>query len=141
MNDFVAGTKIDFGTIILSEEDIVDFGKAFDPLDIHIDKDAARKSIFKDLIASGPHIFNHIYRKEWLPRFGKTVICGMGVSGWKFIKPVYANQKIKAEVTVVSTKQDMEIGGIAVTWLFEFKNEKGELVQFLQMEVMHRGKI
>jgi hypothetical protein len=28
--------------------------------------------------------------------------------------------------------------GNAITWLFEFKNEKGEMVQLLQMEVMHK---
>jgi acyl dehydratase len=139
MNGFIVGAKYDLGTIVLSEEDIIEFAKVFDPLDLHMDKEAAKKTIFKDIIASGPHIFNYIYRREWLPRFGKTVVCGMGVSNWKFIKPVYAGQQIEVFLTILSVKHEKEMGGNAVTWLFEFKNEKGEMVQLLQMEVMHKN--
>jgi len=138
MRDIVAGKKYDLGEIILSEQEIIDFAKAFDPLDFHTDKEVARKTVFKDLIASGPHIFNLIYRKEWLPRFGKTVICGKGVSNWKFIRPVYANQKINVELAVLSITPEKEMQGMAVAWQFEFKNEKGEMVQLLQMDVLHK---
>ncbi len=137
MKDIVAGKKYDLGTIVLSEEEIIDFAKAFDPLEFHIDKEAAKKTIFKGLIASGPHIFNYIYRREWIPRFGHTVICGMGVSNWKFIKPIYAGQKTFAELTVLELMPEPKIGGFGISWLFEFKNEKGEMVQLLRMEVIH----
>ena len=139
MNEFVVGNKYDLGEIILSENDIIEFAKAFDPLDFHLDPEIAKKTIFKGLIASGPHIFNLIYRREWLPRFGKTVICGTGVSNWKFIKPVYANQKITVELSVLTVNPETKIGGTAVSWLFEFKNEKEEMVQLLHMEVMHKS--
>ena len=138
MKDVVVGKKIDLGEISLSEQEIIDFARAFDPLDFHTDIELAKKTIFKGLIASGPHIFNHIYQRAWIPRFGKTVICGTGVSSWKFIKPIYPNQKINVELTVLAMKPDNEIGGIATTWLFEFKNGKGEMVQTMQMEVMHK---
>ena len=136
--DFVVGKKFDLGTIVLSEQEIIDFAKAFDPLDFHTNKQLAEKTIFKGLIASGPHIFNYIYRREWIPRFGHTVICGMGVSNWKFIKPVYPNQKIAVELFILEIKPDTKVGGQIISWLFEFKNEKGEMVQVLQMEVMHK---
>lgn len=139
MNDFIAGDKIDLGEIILSEQEIIDFARVFDPLDFHTDKKAAEKTIFKGLIASGPHPFNLIYRREWLPRYGKTVICGMGVSNWKFIKPIYAGQKTKVTLTILSVKPDANVGGTAVTWLFEFKSVNGEMVQLLEMEVMHKA--
>ena len=138
MMNIEVGQRFNLGVIVLSEKEIIDFAKAFDPLDFHTDKLAAEKTMFKGLIASGPHIFNYIYQKEWLPRFGKTVICGMGVSNWKFIKPIYAGQKTTVELSVLSIKPMAEMVGIAVTWLFEFKNEKNEMVQFLQMEVMHK---
>lgn len=132
-----AGNKFDLGVIILTEQEIIDFAKAFDPLDFHTDKEIAKRTIFKGLIASGPHIFNLIYRREWIPRFGKTVICGKGVSNWKFIKPVYPMQKIFVELFVLFMAPDIKTGGTTVTWLFEFKNEKKEMVQMLQMEVLH----
>ena len=125
MNDFVVGKKFDFGELILSEQEIIDFAKAFDPLDFHTNREVAAKTIFKGLVSSGPHIFNLIYRREWLPRFGKTVICGTGISNWKFIKPVYAGQKIGVEFTVLSMQPKKEIEGVIISWLFEFKNETG----------------
>ena len=139
MKDIEVGKKFDLGEIVLSEQNIIDFAKAFDPLDFHTDPEVAKQTIFKGLIASGPHIFNLIYRREWVPRFGKTVICGTGVSNWKFIKPVYANQKILVELSVLTIVPDPKIGGTSISWLFEFKNEKGEMVQLLQMDVMHKS--
>ena len=137
MDEFEVGKKYDLGEIVLSEQEIIDFAKAYDPLDFHINKEAAEKTIFRGLIASGPHIFNLIYRNEWIPRFGKTVMCGLGLSNWKFIKPVYADDKIRVQLTVLATSPKKEIGGVVVSWFFEFKNEKGDMVQLLQMEVMH----
>ena len=141
MSDFEIGKKYDFGDIILTEQEIMDFAKAFDPLEFHTDKEIAKKTIFKGLIASGPHIFNHIYKREWIPRFGKTVICGTGVSNWKFIKPVYPGQKIHVELTILSMKPDTQTGGTAISWLYEFKNTKGEMVQLLEMEIMHKSSL
>ena len=135
--ELFVGKKLDFGEIVLSEKEIIDFAKQFDPLDFHTDKEAAKKTIFKDLIASGPHVFNLIYRREWIPRFGKSVICGLGIYNWKFIKPIYANKKIKVEVTISSLKKNERIGGMEVGWYFEFKNDKGEIVQTVDSGVMH----
>ena len=138
MKDVFPGKKFDLGEVILSEKEIIDFARSFDPLPFHTDRETAKKTIFRGLIASGPHIFNVFYQREWIPRFGNTVICGLCVSNWKFIKPIYSGQKITAELSVLSVKRDEKIAGDAITWLFEFKNEKGEMVQFLQMEVMHK---
>ncbi len=137
LNEFEVGSKIHLGQINFTEQEIIDFAKAFDPLEFHINKEVAQKTIFKDIIASGSHIFNFIYRTQWIPRFGKSVICGLGISNWKFIKPVYANQPILAEVIINSINLDAQMGGVVVVWQFEFKNRKGEMVQVLQAEIMH----
>ena len=140
-NDIKVGKKFELGEIILSEKEIIDFAQTFDPLPFHVDKELAKKTIFKDLIASGPHIFNLAYRTQWLPRFGNTVICGLGVYNWKFIKPIYAGKKIVATAEIISLKSDPVVGGSAVLWQFEFKNEKGEMVQCLQTEIMHKASL
>ncbi len=136
--EFIIGKKQDFGETIFSEQEIIDFAKAFDPLDFHVNREEAKKTMFKGIIASGPHLFNHVYQKQWIPRYGKTVICGMGVYNWKFIKPVYPDQKIRTEVIILSLKPNPLLGGTAVMWQFKFSNEKGETVQILETEVMHK---
>ena len=126
--EIFAGKKFDLGTIVLSEQEIIEFAQAHDPLDFHIDKEVAKKTMFKGLIACGSHLMNYIHKKEWVPRFGKTVICGTGISNWKFIKPVYPGQKITAELTVYSMTPNLLIGGHNISWLYEFKNEQGDMV-------------
>ena len=130
--------KIDFGDTILSEQEIIDFALVFDPLDFHTNKEKAKNSFFKGLIASGPHIFNHVHKTKWIPLFKDTVICGLEINNWKFLKPVYPNQKIRSTVTIIKTKPNHEKNSVAVTWYYEFKNEAGEIIQSLEMIVLHK---
>jgi acyl dehydratase len=55
--DVTVGERIDCGTTSVSEADIVDFAKQFDPLGIHVDPDVAAASHFGGLIASSIHTF------------------------------------------------------------------------------------
>lgn len=137
-NDLKAGNKFDLGITSLSEQEIIDFAKAFDPLDFHTDKEAAEKSHFKGLIASGPHIFNLVHRTKWIPLFGKTVICGLEVQNWKFLKPIFANMTIHSSATIVDAKPNFDKLYCTIRWHYEFVDDKGEKVQELDMSILHK---
>ena len=126
------------GDIILSEQEIMDYAQAFDPLEFHTNKEAAAKSHFKGLVASGSHVFTLIHRTKWIPVFGKTVLAGLEVNNWKFLKPIYPNQKITSTVTITAIKPNTEKHYATVTWFYEFKNEQQELLQVLEMIVLHK---
>lgn len=136
--DLHKGLKLVFEPFYLSKNEIIEFAKAFDPLDFHINEEAAQKSPFKGIIASGPHIFTLTHRQNWIPVFGNTVIAGLEVNNWKFLKPVYPNQLILGSVTILSIKRNEEKQYTIVNWLYEFKDEKGEMVQSLEMVIMHK---
>lgn len=53
--DFTIGERIPFQSYSVSAEEIVDFGRRFDPQAMHIDADAAKESPMGELIASGWH--------------------------------------------------------------------------------------
>lgn len=53
--DLNAGEVVRLGTISVSEAEIIDFGRRFDPQPFHIDPAAARESMYGGLIASGWH--------------------------------------------------------------------------------------
>ena len=137
-SDLEENKMYDLGTVALSEQEIIDFAKAFDPLDFHIDPEAARKSIFRGIIASGPHIFTLVHRTQWIPRFGHTVIAGMEVTNWKFVKPVYPGMPVHSTVTIKKISANPQKKHAAVTWLYEFRDQKDELVQTLEMTVLHK---
>ena len=56
--------------------------------------------MFKDLVASGPHIFNLFYKEVWVPRFGASVLCGLALDNWKFLRPVYPDQPIRCRLVI-----------------------------------------
>ncbi len=139
IKDLELNKKLDIGTVTLSEKDIIDYALANDPLDFHIDIKAAERSIFKGLVASGSQIFNVLHKRGWIPLMGHTVICGMEVNHWKFIRPVYVNQPIKGTVTPVFIKKNPEKNHTIIVWKYEFKDAKEELVQSLEVTVLHKS--
>lgn len=128
----------EFGYIIVSEQEIIDFAKRYDPLDFHIDKEVAKKSIFKGLVTSGPHIFHLFYKNKWLPLFRDTVLCGLELNQWKLLKPIYAGMKIFGKVTIINVKANTEKQHAVVKWRFDFTNEHNEPFQTLEMTVLHK---
>jgi len=136
--DFALNKSFDLGTVTLSEQEIIDYAKLNDPLDIHINREVAAKSIFKGLVSSGSQILNTFHIRSWVKMFGDSILCGLEINKWKFLKPVYANQPIKGKVTIVFFKPNPEKRHCVVTWYYEFIDEKGEFVQTLEINVMHR---
>ena len=53
--DFRPGQTVELGSRTVTEEEIVAFGRQWDPQPFHTDAEAARDSVFGGLIASGWH--------------------------------------------------------------------------------------
>lgn len=128
---------LDFGSVTLSEEDIISFATIYDPIPFHIDREAAAQSHFKGLIASGPQLFHIFYTREWVPRFKHTVFAGKGITNWLLHKPVYANTTSHCSVTIKNIDPKPERKFTAVHWYFEFTNEQNEILQHLDLIVLH----
>ena len=52
-DDFRVGEQLAFGDYLITEEEIVDFARRYDPQPFHLDHEAARASHFGGLVASG----------------------------------------------------------------------------------------
>lgn len=137
--EFIVGHKYDLGEYIFSESEIIEFAKQYDPLEFHINKEAARKSIFKALVASGSHIFHWFYKERWIPEFGESVLAGLQLDQWKFLLPVYADKKIFASAKVLSSIPNNLKNSSILVWGFEFRNEKNEMVQSLELTILHKS--
>jgi acyl dehydratase len=56
--DFVVGELTDFdGTYLVTEDEIVEVGRRWDPQPFHVDPVAAADSVFGGLVASSVHLF------------------------------------------------------------------------------------
>ena len=136
---FELNARYDLGKIRFSEAEVIDFAMKYDPLEFHLSVEAGKKSLFKGLVCSGPHPFHHFYKWHWIPRFGKTVVAGLGIDNWRFLKPLYANQEVHCEIIIRELTHHPEKGTVTVRWYFQFRNDKQELFQQLEMIVLHRS--
>ncbi len=136
--DIQQNKTFNLGKVTLTEEEIINYAKLNDPLDFHINRKAAEQSFFKGFVASGSQIFNSLYKTGWIPMFGHTVICGLELNHWKFMRPVYAAQLISGTATPISIKENEEKQHAVVIWGYEFKDAKGMLVQTLEVTVLHK---
>ncbi|HEY5095199.1 MAG TPA: MaoC family dehydratase [Candidatus Eremiobacteraceae bacterium] len=87
--DFAVGDTFDTASILVSEADIVDFARVFDPQPWHLDAEAAMSSPFKGLVASGWHttaVTMRLFVESGVLR--ATGILGLGVDDLRWLKPV-----------------------------------------------------
>lgn len=103
--DFAVGDVIELGTYAMTEAEIIDFGRRFDPQYFHIDPEAAASSPFGGLIASGWHTCS-----AWARLWIDTVMSradGRGSGGMqevRWLEPVRPGDSLSATVEVLNTR-------------------------------------
>lgn len=132
------GTTFELGTNSFSEEEIITYAKKWDPLPFHTSVEAGNESMFRGVIASGPQIFHEVHKSQWLPRFGHSVLCGLGVNNWKFKQPVYPDKLIKSQITILDIQENKERQRAVIVWYYEFLDPHLEPYQSLEMTVLHK---
>ena len=78
-DDFQIGEKFTSRGVTFTESDIIDFGLRYDPQPFHIDTEAAAKSVYGGLIASGFQTVALTFRM--FLQEGLTTHCSMGSPG------------------------------------------------------------
>jgi acyl dehydratase len=100
--DFHPGQVIDLGSRCLSEQEIVDFARQFDPQPFHLDHDAAAASHFGGLVASGWHTCSVMMRQIVDHLLLKSVSHGSpGVDEIRWLKPVRPGDTLSMSMRVV----------------------------------------
>lgn len=128
--DFAEGQEITLGGRQVTEEEIIAFATQFDPQPFHIDHDAAAKSIFGKLAASGWHTCSMMMRMVVDGILNDLSSMGSpGLDGIRWIKPVYAGDTLNVsyltkEVRPSNSKPDR---GVVVS-VWKATNQHGELV-------------
>lgn len=128
--DYIVGSVYEFGSILVTEKDILDFGQKFDPQAFHVDQDKAKKSQFGGLIASGWHTAAITMRL--LVDYYVSRVAGMGSPGSgpiRFLKPVRPGDELSIRVTILkATRSRSKPDRGTVEALVETMNQHGEVV-------------
>ena len=127
------------GCVRVEKDEIVAYAKKFDPQPFHLDEDAARKSIFGTLVASGWHTaaltMSLIARSEHRAA-GGTI--GLGFESLRWPIPVLPGDELRIESEVLETRpsKSRPDRGLLKMRTRTF-NQNGEVVQ----EVVANGMV
>ena len=128
--DYEPGSVYEFGSIAVTEEEVLEFGRRFDPQVFHTDPEAAATTEYGGLIASGWHtaaLMMRLYSDHYLPK--PSTLVSPGVDELRWLLPVRPGDALSLRVTVLEarpsrTKPDRGIVRSAV----EVLNQRGEVV-------------
>ncbi len=135
--DYVPGSVFEYGTIAVTEAEIIEFARKYDPQGIHIDAEAAGRGPFGGLIASGWHTSSMMMRLLVDNFISKVAaLASPGVDELRWPRPVRPGDLLRIRVTVVearrsSSKPDRGL----VRTMIEVLNQKGEVV--MTLNAMH----
>ncbi len=104
--DYVVGSVYEFGSITVTEEEIIDFAKKYDPQSFHIDPEAAGKSPFGGLISSG-WLTAGLMMRLLVDNYVSSV-AGLGSPGvreLKWLKPVRPGDELSIRVTILEARR------------------------------------
>ena len=128
--DYEVGQKFPLGSTSFSEREIVDFARQFDPQGFHVDPEAAGKSMFGGIIASGWHVASKMMRlfvDNYLDE--RTALGSPGLDELRWLKPVRPGDTLTGVVECaakVPSKSRPQFGIIHEHW--SVTNQKGEVV-------------
>lgn len=128
--DFKVGTEVEIGSHTFTEEEIIDFARQFDPQPFHIDPEAAKRSAFGGLIASGWHTCSISMRFICENYVNKAVSMGSpGVDMIRWPNPVRAGDTItfRRKVTDARASNSRPDMGLVKTY-WDGINQCGETV-------------
>jgi acyl dehydratase len=100
--DFSVGSVFEFGSLTVTEPEIIAFAKQFDPQTMHTDPVAAAAGPMGGLIASGWHtiaLMMRMYADHFLPTGG---LPAPGVDEVRWHHPVRPGDTLRMRVTIVS---------------------------------------
>src|SRR3990170_459566 len=95
--DLVEGERFTCRPVAFDREGIVSFGKEYDPLPFHADEDAARRSIFGDVIASALHTISACTRVVVEAHGDIAILSGLSIDEIRTSNPVRPGDVLTVE--------------------------------------------
>ena len=140
--DFSAGQVRETGGHSLSEEEIIEFAKKYDPQPFHIDKDKASLSFFGGLIASGWQTAGLCMRMLCdLYLLESASLGSPGIDELRWVKPVRPGDTLRLKSTVLETRASTSRPDMGtVRSRSEVYNQRGELVMHMSGVGMFRRR-
>lgn len=105
--DIEVGRKAAFGRYEVTREEVLAFAEKYDPQPFHLDDEAAAKTHFGRLSASGWHTASMVMAMlvENMKANPQAGLGSPGVDELRWVKPVYPGDTLRVETEVLSKRQ------------------------------------
>lgn len=129
-DDFFVGQRFDIGQHQMSEAEILDYAHRYDPQPFHIDPEAAAKSIYGGIIASGLQTCAIAFRKTLDANlFNESSMGSPGMDKIRWLAPVRPGDVISVFGQVASAQASQsrpDRGRVVIDYSVE--NQSGDVV-------------
>ena len=140
LEDIEVGRAVTFGRFEVTKDDIIRYARAFDPQSIHLDEDAAKKSIVGGLCASGFHscaMMMRMFADDVLNR--ATSLGSPGIDEVRWLRPVRPGDVLSARFTCSEKRELASRPGVGIAKIkIEMLNQKGEALMTWQSNQLLR---
>ncbi len=128
--EFAVGERIVTAARTVTEADVVAFaGLSGDYNPIHTDAEFAAQTPFGRRIAHGLLVTSIASGLAMQTGFIEgTTLAFREIREWKFVKPVFIGDTVHVVITVQGTKPMPRLGGGAVDFKLEVRNQRGDVV-------------
>ena len=140
--DVEIGETTDFGTYAVTRDEVLEFARKFDPQPFHLSDDAAAKTHFGRLAASGWHT-GAMAMRVIVDRLTDLKWAGLGSPGLnelRWLKPVHPGDTLRVTGTVVDKKPSRSKPNIGTFWTDTIvTNQHGEpVMSYTSIVLMQR---
>lgn len=132
--DSPVGETVEFGKHTFTEREIVEFARQFDPQPFHTDPDAARRSFFGGLIASGWHTCAVAMRLMVQQYIGRSASAGSpGMDHIRWLAPVRPGDTITYRRVILESRPSRSKPDLGLMRSrTEALNQRGEMVMTME---------
>ena len=128
--DHVVGSIFQFGSILVDEKEMIAFANQYDPQVFHADPEAAKKTAFGGLVASGWLTGSLAMRLIVKHRLSHVANLGSpGIDEVRFRKPVRPGDTLSVRLVILETRRSKSKPDRGIVKLsIEVLNQSGEVV-------------
>jgi acyl dehydratase len=142
LEDLHVGDRFGSGKYEVTEKGIVDFAQEFDPQPFHLDLDAAKRSVFRGLAASGWHtaaMSMRLFVTGDLRLAGGSI--GLGVDALEWPRPVRPGDTLQLQTEIMEVRPSRSKPDRGIIRIRNVTtNQNGEVVQSFLASVLVRRR-
>ncbi|MBK8664416.1 MAG: MaoC family dehydratase [Burkholderiales bacterium] len=141
--DLPVGSTLDIGSITVDRDEVIEFAGKYDPQPFHLDEEAAAKSMFGKLSASGWHtcaMAMGVMVRGFLHE--SSSLGSPGLEQIKWLKPVFPGDTLRLTQTITESRPMASRPDVGLTrTLWKMFNQHGEQVLLMDGYGMFRRRV